>query len=95
MVNGLGDDLSLRGGGFQRVMVVNIAVGGRSDRVPFPQKKNLFSSQKQSYLFLRVIGLLLVWCLGGRGERTFKKGVLAINEKKTVLLVFYVLMHVR
>jgi hypothetical protein len=25
--------------------------------------------QKQSYLFLRVIGLLLVWCLGGTCEK--------------------------
>ena len=35
--------------------------------------------QRQSYLFLRVIGLLLVWCLGegGGGREDQKKGVLA------------------
>ena len=78
----------LEGGeGFQRVMVVNIAVGGRSDRVPPPKKKIIFFSKTVLLVFKSdriVVGMVF----GGEGGENIQKGSVSNKWKKNSLTCF-------
>ena len=56
------------------MMVVNIAVGGRSDRVPPPQKKKNIFFSKTVLLVFKSDRIVVGMVFGGEGGENIQKG---------------------